>query len=253
MIDIILPLDSNLICGKCYTFSAEVTDFTTNITIEFGTYYPDDGFGGSYFISNGQVGTITGNGTVTLDFDSEECTTGITIPPSNAIKIVGGEATITNTTLFLDENCEAYLCSECYTVAKDCEQLMLIEYWNDEDSFNLNYQNANFKQRLLIPAVLQISEYPYPIEEIHKYADGRKAPIKTDTESVYDLKTKSLPDYLINALRVALKHKHLYINGESYSKVEGSVTPEFDVVDSLAAQVVVQVQKNNQDLYADIC
>jgi hypothetical protein len=242
-----LPLDSNLQCGKCYTMQFVVNDFTTNFTITFGRYIPDF----DQWIENGTVGTVSSNGTKSLTFDSEDCVQiGV---QSNYIKIEGGTATLTNLSLRLDEECVGSLCSECYTVIKDCEKIHTIEYWNDEDSFNLRYTNTNFKQTLLIPGRLTPIDYPYPIEEIHKYGNGRKAPIKTDSEEVYEFVTEQLPDYLIDALRIALKHKHLLIDGESYCKVEGNITPEFDPEISLASQVVFQVQKNNQDFYADIC
>lgn len=249
---IYLPTDSNLECGTCYTMQFVVSDFTTDIDITFGAYIQDDGFGNENFIEQGIVGTVTGNGTQSFTFDSQSC--GIIQPfPPNAIKLDGGTATITNLTLRLDEDCIGSLCSECYIIAKDCEPINVIEYWNDEDSFNVYYQNSNYKQTLLIPGRISPIDYPYPIEEIHKYGDGRKSPIKTDSEEVFELVTTALPDYLIDALRVALKHKNLFINGEPCVKVEGNITPDLDVTISLASQVTIQFQKNNQDLYADIC
>lgn len=247
---IYLPTDSNLQCGKCYTMQFDVADFTTDIDLVFGLYLPDVGLG-EQFIVKGDIGKVTSNGTKAFTFNTEECGL-LDVAPTNCIRLDGGTATLTNFSLYLDEDCVGSLCSECYEVQPDCKELHVIEYWNDEDSFNVYYNNANYKQRLLIGGRITAIDYPYPVEEIHKYGDGRKAPIKTDTEEVFEFVTKQLPDYLIDALRVALKHKNLYINGESVCKVEGNIQPEFAVEESLASQVVFQFQKNNQDLFADI-
>jgi len=247
---IYIPTTSNLVCGNCYQLNINISDFTTDIAISFGNYIPDNGFGEPQFIKVGDIGVVTANGNATFTFDTPDCQ--LFNPPVNAIELNIGDAFINSISLILDEACVGAMCSECYTVRKDCYPTIEIIYWNEKDSYNLRYLNTQFKQSLYIQGSINAVDYPYNIEQIHKYGNGLKAPIKTDSQEVFEIVTKQQPTYIIDALRIALKSKYLMINGESYCKVEGSITPEFDVTESLASQVVFQVQKNNQDLFAEI-
>jgi hypothetical protein len=244
-----IQLSAPLECGKCYILQGDASAVTGTVLIRFGYW------NGLSFAAAGTAATISSTGAFSVTFDTQECRGGLQLFPPNALQYDDSDLTVELTDLRLSSTCQVYICSECFEVVDtDCDRYLFIEYSHDSDAFGFKYANgANFTQQLLIPGTLHTAEWPYPIEEKHKFANGYQAPIKTDSEQTDEMVTKELPPYLHNALRLAVVHENLNINNESYFKLEGTYQPDFDRTEDLKGQVSVDLQKNNQDKFGDYC
>ena len=235
----IVNLLQNIECGKCYRIKGTLTEYTEEFDIVFGSW------NGISFLEIGVAATLTEEGDFNILFDSHECGELTTVV--NALRYPSAQD-LHITELRIDETCQDYICSECVELVEvGCENYKLVEYWNNSDAFELRYDGVNFRQQILLPASIEASSYPYPVEENFKLASGNKVNLLIDSESVEEMLIEPLPDYLHDAIRLALVHDNLFIEGQKYFKLDGDYQPEFDKNNGALAHVTVDIQKLNQN------
>jgi len=242
-------LSPALQCGKCYIVRGDVASIDgASITIQIGF---DNGV---TFTAQDDEIVISSTGLFSETINTAECREGAQVQQPNAIRISStDDFSVTLESVELSEACQIELCSECLELQPaDCFGGVILEYSHDSDAFGLIYENLpDFKQYLALPGKTFAADYPYPTEEDFKYPNGHKIPTKTDSEKTEVLAIEEVPEWVHDAIRLALKHENLTINNEPYFKLNGSYSPEFDREMSLAAGVEVDVQRLPQRKKAD--
>lgn len=227
--------------GKCYAFTGSGLDFVggESVDIEFG-----DG------VTFDAIGTINSEGGFSFQFTYDGN------PVYDTVRLTyTGRPVIGNLAINLMAQCSDKICSECYQVT-DCEpphrEHLLIEYDNNEDGLGFNYSNMTFSPNFYIVGGLRNADYPYD-EEIFLNSTQERFPIYTAATKTKELWIHEMPEYMHDALRIALVHDEFYINGERFVKLEGSYTPDWDTPNSMLAPCVIKLAPFNQNTVNDNC
>jgi len=124
--------------------------------------------------------------------------------------------------------------TDCFSVKllHDCS--VQITWNNNEDAFGFNYSDLNFTQSLRIDAKLWQPKYKALDKQTYEYSNG-------DVEINYVSKakeviftTEELPEYIHDALQLAVDSDNFFINGNKYVFVEEDYSPVWRKSSSLA-------------------
>lgn len=245
MADVVIPLGSLLTYGDCYYFTglAANRQIGESALIEIGN--------GTTFDT---LGTVSANGGFVFFFtyDTGEDYTEINIT------FTGGEFDLTQLKLRLRSECDEKICSECFRL-QDCtpphREHLKLEWTNNDgdnsEAFGFNYA-VPFTQSLYIVGGLRNANYSYD-EEIFQTSIQERFPIYVAATKVKELWVHELPEYLHDALRLALVHDIFKIDGERFVKLEGEYAPDWDTPNSMLAPVIVNVTKFDQNTVNDNC
>lgn len=233
-------LGYSLESGKCYYISGTTSDVGggESVLFELG-----DG------ITYETIGTITTNGGFALLFNYDGS------PEYTKIKItVTGDLKVSDIKLRLQDQCRDKVCSECYRV-DNCEpphrEHLLLEWTNNEDGLGFSYSMA-FTQSLYIVGGIRNADYPTD-EEIFSDSDQSRYQVYAASLKTKELWIHDLPEYIHDAIRLAVVHDDFYINGEKWVKTEGAYTPDWDTPNSLFAPCVVKIALFSQDTVNNSC
>jgi len=253
------PIGQSLNRCDCYTFTATITEQTgipsSPIVIRIGD---------TDFATADPIGVVDATpGVYTFDFDfnatGQDYTTLFF-----SLSVIGELSFLINTSMTLQAVCADTFCSECYDLS-DCgtanqcdfpqvvEKGLLIQWTNDENGLGFNYSQLGFIQQLRLEGGLRASSGSYDDETFYTTSGGQRGLVYTHTTKQEELWVQSIPEYLHDALRVALAHDHFFINGQEYVKTEGGYAPDWDVPNTLLAGVIVGVQKKTQDTFNINC
>lgn len=202
-------------CESCYVLRIGVGGYTSGtLTIEIGN---------GDFTSIATVSTITANGDYTIDIDpsSYGCTSFSSIrvtlsSPLTAIYEVKG--------LFQAESCTEPQCSQCFDLAPhNCT--VKLEYTNNSNAFNFDYEHFDFVQELRIDGDLRRPRYP---ETNNQYTTsrGNNIVVSFDSYEVNECRVDLAPQYIHNAIRLARGHREFYIDGIRWTPLQQEYSPE---------------------------
>jgi len=206
---------------------------------------------GSVFIGVGGVpsAAYAGNGTNTVNIT----TTGSLSYPGVQILQSGANTTLNvdNITVYVaEEDLPVDGKSECMKVCHPDDCYTLIKWSNDNNSFGFYYTSPKtggaspyYHQMRVLGRLrnqkindLEFNPFKNTIGQMgFPYYNGQK---------VEELAISPMPEYMHNALAIALSHRTVLIDGVPYTRT-GGYTPDWGD-DSELAKVVVEVAKNNQ-------
>lgn len=226
---------------KCYTLSGTITNFDTNLT--FILYNASQ-------TESQIIGTATGNGVFSFDFTPDPDIEFVLLEWDDTEAALGSDFGI-----FIREECLSNYCSECLNSVDDLECLdghLVIHYYNDENAFGLNYSTMQLAPTLIIEGGLFPSDTVNNDESLFNSSDGRKFLHYVNQRKTMQIITRVMPEYMHDALALALEHDHFFINGVEYVKAESDYVPNWKD-ESLLAQVIVEVEPKIQDKFNRYC
>lgn len=204
------------------------------------------------------IGTANADGSFNFDFDfpasgGEEFTYLI-------IEDTGTpESQISDLSIRLDVECADQVCTECL-VKDECNEpceLPLLEWWNDDNGFGMEYENMVLRHSLYVWGGLRARKGNYPEDEVFTFSNGETKRLYAQVQKTYDLYLHDLPEYLHEAIMVALMHDHFQItvNGKTteFIKSPGEYSPDYDIPESLFAGIIIPLYEKTQDLYNRNC
>lgn len=230
-----------LTIGKCYNFSGFVTRITGGQSLEVQ-------LGDNTTFES--LGTVTTVGGFSFQFTYDGT------PEYTHVRLLfTGTPAVINYAINLMEQCSDTYCSECYKVT-NCEpphrEHLLIEYTNNEDGLGFNYSGMSFNPNFYIVGGLRNADYTYD-EEIFLNSGQERYPVYTAATKTKELWIHDMPEYMHDAMRLALVHDEFYIDGVKYVKLEGSYTPDWDTPNSLLAPCVIKLAEFDQNTVNDNC
>ena len=200
------PLQNDLLAGATYRINFDISAYVIG--------------GLEVRIGSTSLGTFTGNGAKTVDY-----TPLVLVPAGTEFKFLGGTAILSGLELdnvvldFVDGNQDTVACSECYDLATTHGCTMLLSWENDHNAFCFNYEDFNlgyggtnlFIQYLRVAARLKNASYP---KDKHKpFIDStgvrRNIYARVDKQSLLEIDYQ--PEYIHDALSVALEHSNFQI------------------------------------------
>lgn len=230
-----------LTVGKCYSLSGYGVRFdggaSQEIKLGDGTTFET-------------IGTLTAAGGFGFQFTYDGT------PEYTHIQLVTvGTPAIVNYKINLMAQCADNICSECFRVT-NCEpphrEHLLIEYTNNEDGLGFNYSGTQFNPNFYAVAGLRNADYVYD-EEIFLNSSQERYPVYTAATKTKELWIHDMPEYMHDAMRIALVHDEVYIDGVRHVKLEGSYTPDWDTPNSMLAPCVIKVAEFDQNTVNDNC
>lgn len=199
-----------------------------------------------------EIGEINTNGSFEFSFTPAP---GVSY---NEITIGGYGAAdfyITGIALKVDPQCIDSACSECLELVDslDCDSShVVVQYYNDNNAFGLNYTNFNFQPVIIIKGGVQNAEFNNNDESLFNSSDGNKFLHYVNQREQQELIIEAAPPYLHKALARALEHHHVFLNGVEYVKTESGYTPDYDRR-SLLAPCIVNVEEKLQNGFNRRC
>lgn len=139
---------------------------------------------------------------------------------------------------------EGLFCPEFYSgplkvvQSAPCDTL-LVKYRNDNDAYGFDYSSSGytiadgFYNQLRIEAKVWKGNFS-KTKSVQKKSDGRRTLQYSDTDSKMLMNTSPLPDYIHNALAVAIEHRTLIIGGKEYTCEDTEYLPVWDKNSTLA-------------------
>jgi len=142
-------------------------------------------------------------------------------------------------------------CSECFD--KGCNvPLLTLTYSNNEPAFGMWYRsNGSPANQISFVASLGKSNYPDELSDQYLFGNGQRITTFVHTRKIFTLSTLRMPEYMHDAIRVALLHENLTINAEAFHKISGAYSPNWEN-DSLLASVEVEVEQKTQNTFGAI-
>lgn len=129
--------------------------------------------------------------------------------------------------------------SEPLSIATTHDCTLLMKWFNDEDAFGFEYTSflqgyAGFTHNLRISAKLGNPSYTKDKTNF-VFSDGEKRILYSVTDKAFELYTDYLPEYIHDALSIALEHDHYFIQNEEvsnelleYVSEDGEYEPEWE-------------------------
>lgn len=139
-------------------------------------------------------------------------------------------------------------CSECFEVG--CKQpLVTLTYSSFRNAFGFPYRETGEPvQYITFVGVLHSPNYSDEINDQYLTGGGERIPLFAHSRKIYKLATGRMPEYMHDAIRVALLHSQVAINGIPISKPSGDYSPNWSN-DSLLASVEVDVEEKVQNTF----
>lgn len=231
-----------LTSGFSYTITIDVADLEGELQFYQTTL-------GSLGVFSTLIGTIDTNGTHSFTF---ECT-GVNTTFNFGIVGANEFATIDNLYIrlaeeevFTQDKCTPCLCLEDWS---DCTRLF--SWTNDTNAFGIDYTTEEFIQYMRLDAEVRLSAFP---DEGTNYIDsnGTNRIVTGSVREEEELYVSHAPRYVHQAMAIALKHNHFYIDGEEYSKGKGQYEPTRDRT-TLNQEATVPIEITIQDNYNANC
>jgi len=143
------------------------------------------------------------------------------------------------------ENSSLTYRSDCFDVKLTHECTKQITWNNNENAFEFNYSDLSFTQTLRIEARLWKPRFKALEKEVYEYSSG-------DLEITYVTKakeqvftTEDLPEYIHDALSIALDSDNFYIDGIKYVFPDNETSPAWRKSSNLAPIEVTLRQSQN--------
>ena len=256
-----IPILTELTRGDCYTISYDIAAADAEpsmqmiITIGYGAYADqnrvclaiEDMTSGTHTIDFNYPGSgLDGCGDPFRDIDYDTLyIQDFSVPAANL-------GTIKNLEINLQEQCADTYCSECYNISS-CQEGMLLQWTNDDNGLGFNYAQLGFIQQLRVNGGLRIPTGFYDDETYYSDSKGDTGILYAQAIKQQELWIESIPEYLHDAIRVAIAHDHFFIDGVEYVKLEGGYAPEWDVPNTLLAGVTIGVKEKTQNTFNQNC
>lgn len=140
--------------------------------------------------------------------------------------------------------------SECFEMG-DHKCTILLSWTNDDNGYNLDYENLGLVNKLRVNAKLW-NVAPTTEREVFKFSNNTKKIIYAETDMVQDLTIREVVDYTARALGIGINHDHFYIDGEEFYSEEPNLEPNWRR-SSISAPVTIKVSKKTSGLINRNC
>ncbi len=232
--DIELVLQIPLTRGKCYTLAGELTNASPGARAQFKM--------GNDQVQN-SIGLQTGNGVFSFDFNYTATTTF----NQSLFVAENGTFSLINVSIKLQESCQQDYCSECFSLETCTEpEYLNLQWTNNDDGFNINYTSLPMTQTLTVKGGLRQQDYTYD-EDYFTTSRGKNFPVYVSAIKNVEMWVERVPEYIHDALRIAIVHDNFTVNLVEYSKGEGGYSPDWQTPQSFLAPVIVRLREKTQD------
>ena len=108
--------------------------------------------------------------------------------------------------------------SECYNLDECTEKHLLLQWTNDENGLGFNYAQLGFIQQLRVEGGIRILSGTYEDETFYTTSGGVRGQLYSQPTKNQEMWVHEIPEYLHNAIRLAIAHDHFFIDGTEYVK-----------------------------------
>ena len=156
--------------------------------------------------------------------------------------------------IILMEYDDTVRCSQLFNIQVEHPCTLNLQWWNEKNAFGfgyesvilINYYKTHFFQSLRVAAKLRSPKYPSE-RVIYKDSKGERQMVYADREKTIELVIEDQPEYIHNAIAVALSHDTFTVDGVEYVSVEEAYQPA-NRKSSVLASVIVELTKKVQNL-----
>lgn len=143
--------------------------------------------------------------------------------------------------------------SNCFSIVNlvECTDILNIKYSNIKPAFGLVYDNNLPEYTLLIRGKLWHPDFK-KVREVNRGSTGHKTINYSDIQAPLTLSTERLPEYIIEALSVALDHDTFEIDGQLLVNEGDELTPNWNKNDEMAA-ITCHLTKQNTRIVKSYC
>ena len=124
--------------------------------------------------------------------------------------------------------------TDCFHVKLNHECTKQITWYCNENAWEFNYSDLNFIQSLRIKLSFWKPNYRATEKEVYDYSDGESEITYVSKAKFQTINTEDLPEYIHDALQLALDSDHFFIDGKKYVFVDEEYSPEWRKRSSLA-------------------
>ena len=144
-------------------------------------------------------------------------------------------------------------CSQifCLKTKQDCAAIY-IEYSNDTNAFGIVNTPAPLLQSMRLTGQVVYSRYQELELDSYQNSAGVTGLLYTKSSKIYELAVMDMPEYMHDALRVALLNRTFQINGISYVKYKGDYLP-IKKRNSLNYGVKVEIYEADENTENAVC
>lgn len=135
--------------------------------------------------------------------------------------------------------------SDCFTVKLTWNCTKQVTWNCNEDAFGFNYSDLLFTQTLRIEANLWKSRWKASEKEVFDYSNGDVEIVYVAKEKEQIFTTEQLPEYIHDALSLALDSDNFFIDGLKYVFPDEEVTPSWRNSSNLAPLEVTLRRSQN--------
>ncbi len=131
--------------------------------------------------------------------------------------------------------------SDCLSVKLTHDCTILLSWTNDENAFGFNYEELNFTPNLRVKAKLWQPNYTKE-KDVFKDNAGNRTILKSETSKEELLTVSEMPEYLHDAMAIAVEHDDFYVDGLKYTNEETEYTPKWRKSSQLAPSELVIIK-----------
>ena len=128
----------------------------------------------------------------------------------------------------------------------------LLSWTNNNDAFGFNYSGLTFIQYVRLKAKLWKSSYDKTEKVVFTDSQGNKIMLHSKAFKKYIFSLEEIPEYLHDAISLAVDHQTLTIDGVLYSNAEESYEPNWRN-SAMLAPAEIEVYETPQQLENSLC
>lgn len=251
-----------LCCDKEYNIGIKIAD--TSLLNDFATFEVQLNLGGNIYMQPVTPPVPDTNFTVIFNAvvagcENTDAEVRLVYTVTNPAFFMTGEFVFAGSYITMTG---AQLCPEFYSTCLQvlnqapCDS-MLIKYRNDNDAFGFDYHSVGYREadgfynQLRIIAKLWKAKYPRS-REVQKNSTGLRTTYYSDVDKKYSLTTEPLPEYIHDALNIAIDHRTLIIEDAEFVSNAESYDPEWNKSSTLAP-VEIELFKQRDRALNTLC
>lgn len=140
--------------------------------------------------------------------------------------------------------------SDCLNVLLTHDCTLLLSWTNDDNAFGFNYDDLSFTPKLRVKGKLWHPKYPKD-KTIFKDSSGARSLLKSEISKERILTISEAPEYVHDAISIAVENDSFYVDGIKYTNEETEYTPKWRKSSQLAPAEIIIVK--DQNLINDNC
>jgi hypothetical protein len=132
------------------------------------------------------------------------------------------------------ENSSLEYRSDCFDVKTTHACTKQITWNCNEDAFEFNYSDLSFTQSLRIGATMWKPKFKATEKEVYEFSNGDLKINYVSLAKEYIITTEEIPEYVFDAISLALNSDNLFIDGVKYVFPDDEVSPSWRNSSNLA-------------------